>query len=137
MTARAGVREMRALTEGLLRAEFPKRPDWTSKADRTLVEGWRTYLKWEEGNPLQLEDVNLVHTRVLFAYRKAFSELRFFPEIWCVRPTRCCWCSDRRRYSASAYASHANKPDDALKYLEHGFAANPARSVYSLLVMSI
>jgi cleavage stimulation factor subunit 3 len=73
---------MRALTESLLQLEYPRRPDWKSTPDRLLIDLWRKYLKWEEDNPLQLEDQALVHTRVLFAYRKAFSELRFYPEVW-------------------------------------------------------
>jgi len=82
MTARTAVREMRTLMEGLLQSLLPKRPDWQSKQDRLVVEAWRKYLQWEQGNPLQLEDQALLHNRVNFAYRKSFSEMRFYPEIW-------------------------------------------------------
>ena len=84
MTARTAVREMKTMTELFFQTPLPRRPDWYSAPDRKVIEAWRKYLKWEEGNPLQLEDQNALHTRVMFSYRKAIVDLRFYPEIWCV-----------------------------------------------------
>ena len=55
-------------------------------SDKSLVGRWRMYLKWEEGNPLEIDekDYNLLHLRVQSIYRKALVRMRFFPEIWCV-----------------------------------------------------
>jgi cleavage stimulation factor subunit 3 len=47
-----------------------------------MVEAWRKYLKWEEGNPLMLEDSKALQARVSFAFKKAASALQFFPELW-------------------------------------------------------
>ena len=88
MTARSALREMRPLVEPLeipmILASLPHRPDWSSPPDRQFMNNWRQYLKWEEGNPLQLEDKNALQSRILFAHRKSLVHLRFYPEAWCV-----------------------------------------------------
>jgi cleavage stimulation factor subunit 3 len=54
--------------------------------ERALVGKWKAYLKWEEGNPLMLEDKDKATfiTRVQGVYRKAVIRMRYFSEIWCV-----------------------------------------------------
>jgi len=84
MTARKTLRELRAQHDHLYAPLLPHRPDWSASEERDAVEGWKRYLAFEETNPLELEDPNLLHQRVNFAYRKAISKLRFHPEIWCV-----------------------------------------------------
>lgn len=84
MTARGVLREMNSLTSGILTGELPQRPDWKNPNDRAALDTWQRYLKWEESNPLQLDDLNTLQGRVLFAYRKAFAEARFLPPIWWV-----------------------------------------------------
>ena len=83
MTARKTLRELRAQHDHLYAPLLPRRPDWSSPDERDHVEGWRRYLAFEEGNPLELEDPGLLHQRVNFAYRKAIANLRFHPEFWC------------------------------------------------------
>lgn len=60
------------------------RPPTFNAGDKALVGRWRMYLKWEEGNPLEIEekDHNALQLRVLSVYRKALVRMRFFPEIW-------------------------------------------------------
>ena len=43
---------------------------------------WKQYLKWEEGNPLEIEDKNAFIVRMQGVYRKAIVRMRFFSEIW-------------------------------------------------------
>lgn len=121
MTARTVFREMRTLTDGLYRPIVPKVPSWaappslsplvsplTIARDRSQVEAWKKYLVWEEGNPLQLDDVPTLQSRVLMAYRKATMHLRFFPEVW---------------YMAASYARQSDRLDEAANWLKSGMEA--------------
>ena len=66
------------------RLTLPPLPSFTQQ-ERTLVLAWKAYLKWEEGNPLELEDKDpALITRVQCAYRKALVHMRFYSEIWLV-----------------------------------------------------
>lgn len=60
---------------------LPPYPTWAGENDRVLTNAWKAYLKWEEGNPLVLEDQNALQTRIVAAYRKAVARMRFFPDI--------------------------------------------------------
>lgn len=57
-----------------------------SHEERVLVGRWKNYLKWEESNPLEIEDKDksTFITRVQGVYRKAVIRMRYYPEIWCV-----------------------------------------------------
>lgn len=53
-------------------------------ADRALVGKWKLYLKWEEGNPLEIDErekATLIG-RVMGVYRKAVVRMRYYTEIW-------------------------------------------------------
>lgn len=47
-----------------------------------MVNAWKAYLKWEEGNPLVIEDEEVRAARVGYAWRKCLGEMRHFPELW-------------------------------------------------------
>lgn len=52
--------------------------------DRASVGKWKIYLKWEEGNPLEVEEkekATLIN-RVMGVYRKAVVRMRYYTEIW-------------------------------------------------------
>ena len=53
-------------------------------SERALVGKWKAYLKWEEGNPLEIEekDRSTLITRIQGVYRKAVIRLRYYSEIW-------------------------------------------------------
>jgi cleavage stimulation factor subunit 3 len=53
-------------------------------SERALVGKWKAYLKWEEGNPLEIEekDRSILITRIQGVYRKAVIRLRYYSEIW-------------------------------------------------------
>ncbi|GAA5932051.1 hypothetical protein JCM3775_004224 [Rhodotorula graminis] len=109
MTARKTLRELRAQHDHLYAPLLPRRPDWSAPEEREAVEGWKRYLAFEETNPLELEDPNLLHQRVNFAYRKAISKLRFHPEIW---------------YLATSFNLRMGRVEDAHKQLREGLSAN-------------
>ena len=46
------------------------------------MAAWKTYLKWEEGNPLVIEDADRLAARIGYALRKCLGEMRHFPELW-------------------------------------------------------
>lgn len=138
MTARSALREMRPLVEPLeipmILAALPHRPDWSSPPDRQFMNNWRQYLKWEEGNPLQLEDKNALQARILFAHRKSLVHLRFYPEAWSVFRLSIPPGSSLKaiRSLASNYCKQIGKTEESLKMLKEGFAANDTRSAQLL-----
>jgi len=60
-------------------------PQPLGREDRQLVRNWLYYLKWEESNPLDLDekDKSLFQTRMQLVYRHAVVKMRFCPDIWC------------------------------------------------------
>ena len=62
---------------------LPPPPTFNAQ-ERALVGAWKSYLKWEESNPLELEDKdkNTLISRIQGVYRKAVIRMRFFGEIW-------------------------------------------------------
>ncbi|KAK0184254.1 hypothetical protein F5146DRAFT_938870 [Armillaria mellea] len=79
-------------------------------AERSIVGKWKAYLKWEESNPLEIEDKPLLILRVQTAYRKAVIRMRYFPEIW---------------YMAYTWTKSIGKNEEALSVLKNGREANP------------
>jgi hypothetical protein len=57
-----------------------------SQEERGLIGRWKAYIKFEEGNPLVLEDDDKATyiTRVQSVYRKAVIRMRYHPEFWFV-----------------------------------------------------
>ena len=45
---------------------------------------WRQYLKWEESNPLEIEEASRTTflQRVQTVYKKATVRMRYYSEIW-------------------------------------------------------
>jgi len=54
------------------------------QSERALVGKWKAYLKWEESNPLEIEDKDkaTLITRLQGVYRKAVIRMRYYSEIW-------------------------------------------------------
>ncbi|KAF5390357.1 hypothetical protein D9757_002906 [Collybiopsis confluens] len=82
-----------------------------SIAERQLVGKWKAYLKWEESNPLMIEekDKKDLHNRIQLVYRKALVRMRFYPEIW---------------FMAYNWTHGVGKHDEALYLLKAGLEAN-------------
>ncbi|KAG6884913.1 hypothetical protein C0993_007280 [Termitomyces sp. T159_Od127] len=82
-------------------------------SERTLIGKWKAYLKWEENNPLELEekDKSVLVSRIQSVYRKALIRMRYYPEIW---------------FMAHTWLNSVGKHDEALTILKAGIEANPA-----------
>ncbi|KAI6155947.1 hypothetical protein BKA82DRAFT_4084195 [Pisolithus tinctorius] len=79
---------------------LPPAPTFNA-AERALVGAWKTYLKWEENNPLEFEDKDKA-TQVI--------RMRFYSEIW---------------YMAFVWTNSIGKQEEALNILKAGIEANP------------
>ncbi|KIO06747.1 hypothetical protein M404DRAFT_998863 [Pisolithus tinctorius Marx 270] len=90
---------------------LPPAPTFNA-AERALVGAWKTYLKWEENNPLEFEDKDkaTLVSRVQLVYRKAVIRMRFYSEIW---------------YMAFVWTNSIGKQEEALNILKAGIEANP------------
>ena len=92
MQARSALRQMRAVMGGLDRKRIPKPPTWSpARTTRGIfvrhqanlqLDTWKTWIEWEKTNPLLQENENAVYTRVIYAYKQAMMNMRFYPEIW-------------------------------------------------------
>ncbi|RXW20199.1 hypothetical protein EST38_g5659 [Candolleomyces aberdarensis] len=93
-------------------------------ADRNLVGRWKAYLKWEESNPLEIEDQEkeALNRRIQGVYRKAVIRMRFYPEIW---------------YMAYNWTKSIGKPDDALLILKAGMDANPTSYLLTFVYVEV
>lgn len=82
MTARSALRELRQLQDRIkhLSGPIPAKPTF-SEHDRQLVGAWKAYLKWEQGNPLVLDEEQL-EGRVGYAMKRCTGEMRHFAEMW-------------------------------------------------------
>jgi cleavage stimulation factor subunit 3 len=70
---------------------------------------WKAWIAWEKTDPLVLDNENAVYTRVIYAYKQAMMNMRFYPEIW---------------YSAAEYAKSKGKDTEAAEYMKNGIKAN-------------
>lgn len=104
-----------------------------TQSERALVGAWKAYLKWEENNPLELEDKDKVVLiqRVQAVYRKAVIRMRYFAEIWLVSlaPDTHQHLFTLTRYLAFVWTNNAGKTEEAIRILRAGVEANPARYV--------
>ncbi|EFP79653.1 mRNA 3'-end-processing protein rna14 [Puccinia graminis f. sp. tritici] len=120
MTARGALKEMKSLTDPLLRPRVPAKPNWKRISDHKQLDQWKTYLAWEEKNPLEIADKNLLNTRIQYAYRQAIMHMRFYPEIW---------------YLAASHLQKNDKAEEALAVLQAGLTANPTSIVLTYAIV--
>lgn len=114
--------------------QLSQRPTFTT-ADRQLVGAWKAYLKWEESNPLDIEDKSALVARLQGIYRKALIRMRFFSEIWytcflVVVMTVYSTSPRQSRYLAYVWTSSVGKQEEAINLLKSGIEANPTRRVH-------
>ncbi|KAK7442965.1 mRNA 3'-end-processing protein rna14 [Stygiomarasmius scandens] len=85
-------------------------------SERQHAGRWKAYLKWEESNPLMMEerDKASLQSRISLVYRKALVTMQFFPEIW---------------FMAYSWVDSVGKHDEALSILRSGIEANPTSFV--------
>ncbi|KAJ1954101.1 mRNA 3'-end-processing protein rna14, partial [Dispira parvispora] len=84
MTARTAYREMRTMFDEINAlyspGSLPAPPTW-SDDEIAYLDKWKKYIRWEKGNPLQL-DGSALEQRVAHAYRRAIVALWLYPEVW-------------------------------------------------------
>jgi cleavage stimulation factor subunit 3 len=80
---------------------------------------WKAWIAWEKTNPLLLDQENAVYTRVIYAYKQAMMNMRFYPELWYNYSL-----FPNKRYSASEYAKSKGKDSEAAEYMKNGIKAN-------------
>ncbi|KAH7916661.1 hypothetical protein BJ138DRAFT_1074533 [Hygrophoropsis aurantiaca] len=90
---------------------LPPNPTFNA-AERALVGSWKSYLKWEESNPLEFEDKDrsTLVSRIQGVYRKAVIRMRYYSEIW---------------YMAFVWTNSVGKQEEAINILKAGMEANP------------
>ncbi|KAJ7665265.1 Suf-domain-containing protein [Mycena polygramma] len=89
---------------------FLPAPATFSKQESQLVKRWKAYLRWEEGNPLEIKDRGVLDGRVEKAYRKAVIRMRYYPEIW---------------FLAFSWTASIGKNEEAVSILKAGLEPNP------------
>src|SRR5436305_5785550 len=70
---------------------------------------WKSWIEWEKTNPLLQENDNAVYTRVIYAYKQAAMNMRFYPEIW---------------FSVAEYAKSKSRDSEAIEFMKLGIKAN-------------
>ncbi|KAF8173783.1 hypothetical protein K438DRAFT_1610401 [Mycena galopus ATCC 62051] len=117
MQARTVLRQLNIHLQGLGNNNnntgiFLPAPATFSAQERQLIGRWKAYLKWEEGNPLEIEEKDRATfiSRVEKVYRKAVIRMRYYPEIW---------------FMAYSWTVSVGKNDDATSLLKAGLEANP------------
>ncbi|PLW18409.1 hypothetical protein PCANC_08861 [Puccinia coronata f. sp. avenae] len=120
MTARAALKEMKSLTDPLSRPRVPVKPNWKRVNDHKQLAQWKAYLAWEEKNPLDISDKNLLNSRIQYAFRQATMHMRFYPEIW---------------YLSATHLQKNDKADEALAVLQSGLTANPTSIVLTYAIV--
>ena len=92
MTAKSSLRDLRKHVSVL----FPPTPSSSSSratlylptkqtfsnSERSLVNAWKAYLKWEENDEVMVEDKAVHFQRMQGIYRKAVVRMRFHSQIW-------------------------------------------------------
>ncbi|KAG8882441.1 mRNA 3'-end-processing protein rna14 [Tulasnella sp. 331] len=101
---------------------LPPYPTWASDSDRALAQAWKAYLKWEEGNPLDLDDNAALQLRITSAYKKAAARMRFYPEI---------------TFMTYNSLMAMNKYDEAIAVLKQGIEARPSSFVLSFALAEL
>ena len=126
MTARTAKTQLDQKIEYLDRTSLPKLPPLhgCSGEDEfaTQVEIWRAWLEWEKEDPLVLkdEDIAAYRKRIMYVYKQATMQLRFYPDIWFEAAI---WCFEQG-------------PDGMMKqgeqFLDDGIAACPESVLLAL-----
>ncbi|WFC99890.1 mRNA 3'-end-processing protein rna14 [Malassezia yamatoensis] len=118
MQARAVLRDLKRITGNLARPKLPHLPGWiisprhlsNQAKQQQNQDAWRSYLAWEESNPLMLEDAAARQARVLAAYREAIMYMRFDCIIW---------------YNAATYCQSIHRENEVGAWLKAGIDACP------------
>ena len=126
MTARTAKTQLDNRIEGLDRKSLPTLPPLYGCAGEDEfgleVEKWRGWLEWEKEDPLVLkdEDIAAYRKRILYVYKQATMQLRFYPEIWFEASS---WCFEQATEQMEAQGA---------EFLDKGMEACPESVLLAL-----
>ncbi|KAL8726906.1 MAG: hypothetical protein Q9166_006395 [cf. Caloplaca sp. 2 TL-2023] len=119
MTARSSYTELSNITRNLRRTTLAKLPpalgfDGDQEYGEQL-EIWKKWIQWEKDDPLVLKDGSEEErkqwrARVVFVYKQAVMDMRFWPEMW---------------YDAAEFCFQNELDQDGNEFLIQGIYANP------------
>ncbi|ODQ65756.1 Suf-domain-containing protein [Nadsonia fulvescens var. elongata DSM 6958] len=121
MKARSCYKELENLTTDIQISALPKKRNFTPMEKKQL-EKWRKWIDWEKSNPLGLDNETDVQSRVIYAYKQAVMQLRYFAEIY---------------FEAFGYCSQAKNSDEALEFLKTGLEANRTSFILSYKIAEV
>ena len=126
MSARSERAHLEKLTDGLDRHSLPILPPVHGYEGEdqfgTQVYKWRQWIDWEKSDPLAFRTDEIVEyrKRVLYVYKQATIQLRFYPDIWFEAAQ---WCFEEL---VEEFVAHG---DD---FIEQGIRANPESVLLAL-----
>ena len=132
LKAREVLRNLNSLTALLYPAVDPDRqlpplPVFDA-SERALVGKWKAYLRWEESNPLGLDQITL-SKRIRVTYMKALVPMAYHTEIWydIHTPPEVSGFNISPRFMAYNWARDTVKSEEAMDFLTSGLMINPSR----------
>lgn len=142
MAARAAMRELSNLTEGLRVYDFTFERKYT-KVERIAYSRWMNWIKWEQSDPLDLQHGTMLQNRIAYAFEQAMLYVPLCPQIWLDGFSYFLSISDEQRalqtirrgmrYCPSNFVLH-------VRYAEHEEANNRTseiRSTYESLIAAL
>lgn len=99
MAARSGTKELLDLISLINLDEYPVEERLNTLAYEERYETWMTWINWERKNPLTTANKPLLHSRIVYAFRRALMSMRGDEMMWLAY-------SNYLRFDA-------NKPEDA------------------------
>lgn len=126
MSARGERTHQERLTDGLDRHSLPILPPVHGFEGEeqfgNQVQKWRAWINWEKSDPLILkgDEMSLYRKRVLYAYKQATIQLRFYPDIWFEAAQ---WCFEELVEDMVA---------EGEAFLDQGLKANPESVLLAL-----
>ncbi|KAJ6507234.1 hypothetical protein C8R47DRAFT_966772 [Mycena vitilis] len=97
---------------------FLPSPATFSAQEHMLIKSWKSYLRWEEANPLEIDtqDRDVLLGRITNAYRLAVIRMRYYPEIWKVIIFS---------FMSYSWTASVGKTEEAISILKAGLEPNP------------
>ena len=116
MTARSAFTVAENITRTINRSTLPKLPpapgfDGAEEFSKQ-VQAWKSWIEWEKSDPLEIkdEDRDAYNKRILYIYKNALAELRFWPEMW---------------FDAAEWSFQNSLNEEGNTFLKSGMEANP------------
>jgi cleavage stimulation factor subunit 3 len=133
MSARGVKTKMEDAMAGLGRKSFPVLPPLEGfegdDAFAAQVMAWRRWIDFEKEDPLTLaaDELPLLRKRIIYAYKHACIQLRFYPTIWYDAAQ---WCFEQAAIPCETQQQELQRQGE--EFLKQGIAANPESVLLAL-----